>query len=74
MQANELQLQFFNHLKSILPSHISMVDELTDLLDLSYDSVYRRIRGEKPIDLNELRSANIIIFHLTRFSNYKMMQ
>jgi hypothetical protein len=55
MQANELQLQFFNHLKSILPSHISMVDELTDLLDLSYDSVYRRIRGEKPIDLNELR-------------------
>jgi hypothetical protein len=55
MQANELQLQFFNHLKSILPSHISMVDELTDLLDLSYDSVYRRIRGEKPLALNELR-------------------
>jgi len=55
MQANELQQQFFNHLKSILPPHISMVDELTELLDLSYDSVYRRIRGEKPLDLNELR-------------------
>lgn len=56
MQENELQQQFFNHLKSILPPHISMVDELTDLLDLSYDSVYRRIRGEKPLDLNELRN------------------
>ncbi|MFI5133844.1 MAG: helix-turn-helix domain-containing protein, partial [Chitinophagales bacterium] len=55
MQANELQQQFFNHLKSVLPSHISMVDELTELLNLSYDSVYRRIRGEKPLALNELR-------------------
>jgi hypothetical protein len=55
MQENELQQQFFSHLKGILPPHISMVDELTDLLDLSHDSVYRRIRGEKPIDLNELR-------------------
>jgi len=55
MQANELQQQFFDHLKSILPTHISMVDELADLLHLSYDSVYRRIRGEKSIDLKELR-------------------
>jgi len=51
----DLQQQFFNHLKSILPQHISMVDELTELLNLSYDSVYRRIRGEKPLALNELR-------------------
>lgn len=56
MEANELQQQFFGHLKSILPSHISMVDELTDLLSLSYDSVYRRIRGEKPLALNEIRN------------------
>ncbi len=55
MQENELQQQFFNHLKSVLPSHISMVDELTELLNLSYDSVYRRIRAEKPLALNELR-------------------
>jgi hypothetical protein len=55
MQANELQQQFFNHLKSVLPPHISMVDELTELLNISYDSVYRRIRGEKPLALNELR-------------------
>jgi hypothetical protein len=55
MQTNELQQQFFNHLKTCLPPHISLVDELTDLLNLSYDSVYRRIRGEKPLDLQELR-------------------
>jgi BetR domain len=55
MEASQLQQQFFTHLKSILPSHISVVDELTELLNLSYDSVYRRIRGEKPLALNELR-------------------
>jgi hypothetical protein len=32
-----------------------VVDELTELLNLSYDSVYRRIRGEKPLDLKELK-------------------
>jgi hypothetical protein len=56
MQATELQQQFFSYLKSVLPPHISMVDELTDLLNISYDSVYRRIRGEKPLALNELRN------------------
>lgn len=55
MDTNQLQQQFFNHLKTIIPSHISMVDELTELLGLSYDSVYRRIRGEKPLTLNEVR-------------------
>jgi len=55
MEPNELQQQFFNELKSLIPPHISMVDELTELLKLSYDSVYRRIRGEKPLALNELR-------------------
>jgi hypothetical protein len=55
MNATDLQQQFFSHLKSILPPHISLADELSELLDLSYDSVYRRIRGEKPLAMNELR-------------------
>lgn len=55
MEPNELQQQFFSRLKSVIPPHLSMVDELTELLGLSYDSVYRRIRGEKPLALNELR-------------------
>jgi hypothetical protein len=32
-----------------------MVDAIAELLGLSYDSVYRRIRGEKPISLDELK-------------------
>src|SRR5690349_13324860 len=55
MDTPDLQQQFFNHLKSNLPPHLSLVDELADLLDLSSDSVYRRIRGEKPITLPELK-------------------
>lgn len=55
IETNELQQQLFQHLKSNLPPHLSMVDELCDLLELSADSVYRRIRGEKPITLLELK-------------------
>lgn len=55
MENNEVQQQLFNFLKESLPSHLSLVDELGSLLDLSADSVYRRIRGEKPIDLIELK-------------------
>jgi hypothetical protein len=55
MNTIELQQQLFSHLKENLPPHLSLVDELCDLLDLSADSVYRRIRGEKPITLFELK-------------------
>ena len=55
MPPNELQLHFFEHLKTIVPAHLSLADELSELLGLSYDSVYRRLRGEKSIDINELR-------------------
>lgn len=55
METNELQQQLFGYLKSALPPHLSMADEIGHLLNLSPDSVYRRIRGEKPITLNELK-------------------
>ena len=55
METNELQQQIFIYLKENIPPHLSLVDELCDLLDLSTDSVYRRIRGEKPISLAELK-------------------
>jgi BetR domain len=55
MDSSEVQLQFFNYLKSILPRHVSLVDALTDILNLSQDSVYRRIRGETPLPLEELK-------------------
>lgn len=55
MVENELQQQLFSHLRQNLPSHLSLVDELCELLGLSADSVYRRIRGEKPLTLGELK-------------------
>jgi hypothetical protein len=48
------QVLFFQHIKTQLPPHIAMVDEIADLLGISNDSAYRRIRGEKPIDLEEV--------------------
>lgn len=55
METNELQQQIFAYLKENIPPHLSLVDELCELLDLGADSVYRRIRGEKPITLSELK-------------------
>ena len=55
MESNELQLEFFNYLKSTLPAQVSLADQLCDLLDISSDSAYRRLRGEKIITLLELK-------------------
>lgn len=55
METQEIQQQFFTHLRQSLPSHLSLVDELCELLDISPDSVYRRLRGEKPVTLDELK-------------------
>lgn len=73
METNQLQQDLFSYLKSQLPPHLSMVDELCDLLDLSADSVYRRIRGEKPITLTELKGIcehyNLSIDQLLKLEN-----
>ena len=55
MNNDNLQLQIFGYLREVIPTHISMVDELCDLLQISPDSVYRRIRGEKELPINELK-------------------
>lgn len=47
------QTTFIEVLKTKLPEHISLVDELADLLNISKDSAYRRIRNETPLSLDE---------------------
>ncbi|MFI5221806.1 MAG: hypothetical protein ACHQK8_05740 [Bacteroidia bacterium] len=42
--------------KSALPANISLVDELADLLGVSNDSSYRRLRGETPLSIDEIAS------------------
>lgn len=54
MTTGELQQQLFKTIKSKLPESASMADEIASLLEISTDSAYRRIRGEKTISLDEL--------------------
>lgn len=51
-----VQQTFFKHIKSLLPAHISLVDSVADVLNVSTDSAYRRIRGETHLTLEEIKS------------------
>lgn len=55
----KIQMLFFQHIKSVLPPHLSLVEEVASILNLSNDSAYRRIRGEKAIDIEELQALAI---------------
>lgn len=39
-----------------MPSNISFVHAISELLGISYDSVYRRVRGEKELTLEEFKT------------------
>jgi hypothetical protein len=54
MNGVELQVSFFKMLKEKLPPHLSLAQELSQKLNISNDSAYRRIRGEKPLTLDEI--------------------
>lgn len=60
-----IQQAIFSEIKSKLAPNVSFVHEIADLLNLSYDSAYRRIRGEKILSLEELyeisRNYNISV-------------
>ena len=55
MESTSAQSVFFQHIKALLPPHLSVVDEIAEVLNISNDSAYRRIRGEKPIALEEIK-------------------
>src|SRR5215475_1504041 len=56
MEQPDVQQLFFQHVKNNLPRHLSLVDEVAELLNISTDSAYRRIRGEKMISFDEIRT------------------
>lgn len=58
MDSTDIQVAFFQHIKTRLPAHVSLVDTVADILDISTDSAYRRIRGEKPISLEEVQKLS----------------
>jgi len=50
-----IQVTLFQIIKEKLPTNVSFVHEISELLGISYDSAYRRIRGEKELSLEELK-------------------
>lgn len=53
--SNEIQSSFLTSIKRKLPRHISLSDEIAELLHISRDSAYRRIRRETVLTLDEVR-------------------
>ena len=52
---NLLQISFLNRIKNLIPETVSLSDTLSELLEISTDSAYRRLRGETMLDINEIQ-------------------
>ena len=50
---NENQVLLFDLIQKVLPTNLAMVDAISDLLNISTDAAYRRIRGVKMLDFEE---------------------
>ena len=55
MQTDLSQDFLFQRIREILPPQLSLVDVVSEILHVSSDSAYRRIRGETPLVLEEAR-------------------
>lgn len=55
MSSSNTQDFLFQRIKELLPADISLVDSISEILNLSTDSAYRRIRGETPLVLDEAK-------------------
>jgi hypothetical protein len=53
METQNLQQRLISMIKDSLPASQSLVNELADLLEISSDSAYRRIRGETALTIEE---------------------
>lgn len=47
----------FQEIRNRIAPNLSLVHELSELLGISYDSAYRRLRGEKELSLEELKAV-----------------
>ena len=53
-ERNSAQVAFIQKVKNALPPNISIVEELVELLGVSQDSAYRRLRGETVLTIEEI--------------------
>ena len=56
MTTGELQQNLFKLIKSKVAEDIPLAEEISVLLNISTDSAYRRIRGEKTLTIDELQT------------------
>ncbi len=49
-----LQTAFLEKIKELVPDNYSLADELSEVLDISSDSAYRRLRGKTLLSINEV--------------------
>jgi len=55
MAAENVQFSFLEQVKKRLPPNASFADEIAEILKISRDSAYRRIRGETVLSLDEAK-------------------
>jgi predicted DNA-binding protein YlxM (UPF0122 family) len=73
MESADIQQLFFQKIKDNMPAHLSFVDEIAELLNISNDSVYRRIPAKNPSALKKYRNyAAIIKFPSISFCIYRV--
>lgn len=82
---NEKQLVFLKHIEDLIPQSSSLVNELSDILAVSIDSAYRRMRGETSLTIDEIIklcnhfrisfdsftnvNSGVVTFHYNQISN-----
>lgn len=54
----DIQISFLNLITKSMPANLSLADELSDVLNISKDSAYRRLRGETTLSLNEVQKLS----------------
>lgn len=53
-EASSIQAQFLRGIEDVIPANTSLVSELSDILEISNDSAYRRMRGETLLNIYEI--------------------
>jgi hypothetical protein len=56
MENNSIQQRLLGMVQDLTPDKYSLVFELSELLGISTDSIYRRMRGETLLDINEIQN------------------
>ena len=56
--SNSIQSVFLEQIRTKLAPNLSFSDELAEILSISRDSAYRRIRGETVLSLDEVKALS----------------